>query len=194
MHSRSKRRGAASQEVGGFAIDIAVRTTDGSPAQGTLIAASTGDHRKITVGKGIVSKTAAVLFATLMKVLLVAELVWGAAPIKRVHSDREPGIVSSEAKINENAVALTTTEGHSSASNAVAESAINVVSQGARVSLAQCVANIEDPESKKAASTFLWHYAMEYNAALWSAMEVERATEAAAKGDVGEVGRDAVLD
>ena len=96
MHSRSKRRGAASQEVGGFAIDIAVRTTDGSPAQGTLIAASTGDHRKITVGKGIVSKTAAVLFSTLMKVLLVAELVWGAAPIKRVHSDREPGFVSSE--------------------------------------------------------------------------------------------------
>ena len=192
MHSRSKRRGAASQEVGGFAIDIAVRTTDGSPAQGTLIAASTGDHRKIAVGKGIVSKTAAVLFATLMKVLLVAELVWGAAPIKRVHSDREPGIVSSEAKINENAVALTTTEGHSSASNAVAESAINVVSQGARVSLAQCVANIEDPESKKAASTFLWHYAMEYNAALWSAMEVERAAEAAAKGEVEKVGKDAV--
>ena len=155
MHSRSKRRGAASQEVGGFAIDIAVRTTDGSPAQGTLIAASTGDHRKIAVGKGIVSKTAAVLFAALMKVLLIAELIWGAAPVTRVHSDREPGIVASEAQINANAVALTTTEGHSSASNAVAESAINVVSQGARVSLAQCVANIEEPESRKAASTFL---------------------------------------
>ena len=99
MHSRSKRRGAASQEVGGFAIDIAVRTTDGSPAQGTLIAASTGDHRKIAVGKGIVSKSAAVLFTALMKILLVAELIWGAAPVKRVHSDREPGIVSSESRM-----------------------------------------------------------------------------------------------
>jgi len=190
MHSRSKYRGAASRELGGFAVDIAVRTTDGSPVQGSLVATSAGKHRKITVARRITDRSARVLYVTLLKVLLIAMFIWGAPTVERVHSDQEPGLVTLETKLNEGAVTLTTTEGYSSASNAMAESAINTVSHGARSALQQGLINITDLDSKAAAATFLWHHAVEYTAALWSALEVDRVAAAVASGNVTELGDD----
>ena len=174
QESRDKRRGAASRDLGGFAVDIAVRYTDASPVQGTLVATSTAKHRRITVARGLTDRSASTVYITLLKILLVAECIWGASPVQRVHSDREPALVSLESRLNEGAVMLTTTEGYASASNALAENAINTLEHGARAALGQGLINVEDEKTKKDASTFLWHHAMEFAAALWSAMEVEK--------------------
>ena len=112
----------------------------------------------------------------LAKVLLRAEHVWGMSPVKRVHSDREGAILANRGWLHSNAIVLTTTEGHQSQANSVAEGVIATLSSGTRAALEQCTREIA-VDARKAVRQYLWAEAFTFAAVLRSAFAAEQAAQ-----------------
>ena len=172
LRSAAKKRLPKGIKIGEFGVDLMVRLTEFFPIQFVLVLVSTGKTRKVVVAKAIDDKSAEKIWTGLMSAILIAEHVWGAAPIKRIHSDREAGILAGQMKLSERAIRLTYTEGHASQANAYAESAISHIARGVRSTLESSLNKIVDLSARKIAATFLWHHCAEYVAAVISASEI----------------------
>ena len=120
-------------DLGEFSCDLIVRPTDGSRVQAVLVLVSAASAEKddgtearkakeprVTVAVELAEKTKEAILDGLMKAVLVAEYAWGAEPIKRVHSDREPGLVAAKPELRKQAIYVTLTEGLASNANPVA--------------------------------------------------------------------------
>ena len=171
---RDHRRSGVHLDIGGLSIDLVERIRDSDAIEYEMIlASSSSQHRKVVVAVPMVSKEQKAIIKALMLGILIAEYIWGMTPIKRVHSDREPGLLASSGELHENAVMLTVTEGYNSDANPIAESFANVISRMTRVSLNQALVSIEDKSTMQACREFLWPYAMELSAALYSAFQTD---------------------
>ena len=171
---RDHRRKGVYLEIGGLSVDLIerIRISDAIEYE-MLLASATTQHRKVVVCVPLISKEAEQIFKVLMMGILIAEYIWGMTPVSRIHSDREPGLLASEAKLHENAIMLTVTEGHNSNANPIAESYVNVISRMARIALHQAVSMIEDKNTVMACREYLWPYAIEFSAAFYSASQTD---------------------
>ena len=138
--------------------------------------------RKICVATTLVDKSAPSIKRGLFRSILVAEYVWVSPCVRRIHSDQEPGVLANQEALHENAILLTLTEGHASKDNPVAEGAISYLSSAARTALEAASENLS-----KEVKEFLYMYAVEWAAVLWSAKSAEECGETRVKVRVKDV-------
>ena len=127
--------------IGDLAIDLLVRLNDYTIFQYVLVATSmqggVKDERPVIVAVPLESKEQGDIEKGLRRAILAAEHIWGMAPIKRVHSDREKGVLATEEALHENAIWLSLTEGKASQANPNGELGVQLVSRGARIECAK---------------------------------------------------------
>ena len=150
--------------IGSFCCDLVERRDAEEPIQYTLVGTNKMGKRRRRLRKTPVvipmaNKSEASCAKAIRAMLLKAEHFWGAAPIKRVHADRESGILTQETNLHYVGVALTTTEGQDSQANGVAEGENAILTRAARGSLNAALRELPK-EAKRRASRALWPYAM----------------------------------
>ena len=176
MRSRSRKKRIRVAILGEFAVDLISRITETGAVQFILVLASMGlkeneKKRKICVVLPMINKTFETIYRQLLRGILLAEYLWKSTTVKRIHADREAGLMPAAPLLHEGGILLTSTEGAASQDNPYAEEAIAKVSRGARVAVVQACKNGVTSEFR----TFLYPYAAQWAGGLWSAKSAQDA-------------------
>ena len=166
-------------ELGGFAIDLVERKTQSNRVEFSLVGVSLRPPtkpkkvRKIYISVPLTKKSKAELLRGLMSLLLRAEHVYGAAPISRVHGDRESALLSLDSELHKLAIVLTTTAGQDAKGNGAAESAISSLVRVARSSLYRALRGLP-AHLRHQYADLLWGHAMSHAADMLSCEEYKK--------------------
>ena len=180
LTSAGRMRGAMRCQIGDFSVDLLVRLTTESEIQAILVLAG---YQKDPEGKKaqlwtvvavpLDGKETETIYNGVMEALLTTEYLWGADPVKRIHGDREAGLVANVPRFREHAINITLTEGHASAGNPLAESAIRRVLECGKANLLRATECIQDKKNRESVQTYMWSFAMVFASMIITAVQRE---------------------
>ena len=177
LTSIGRVRGSMRCQIGEFSVDLVVRLTEKSEVQACLVLVGyQRDPENPEKGKvwtvvvcELDEKGADAIYHALIRAILQAEYLWEAEPLKRVHSDREPGLVARIPQLREQGINVTLTEAYASDANPMAESAIRRISETGKAHRLRALERLKPREARADVQTFLWHFSLIYTAMLLTA-------------------------
>ena len=170
LRAIGRTRGRMRCQIGDFSVDLLIRLTEQSNIQVMLVLVGYRRDPERQVDKlwtivavDLEEKTSEAIYGGVMRALLQAEYLWQSEPIRRIHSDREPGLLPVIPKIREHAINVTLTEGHASNANPAAEAGIRRITEFGKAALLRAVRNIDKSGgARSSARGYLWHFSILY--------------------------------